>query len=75
MSIASAVEPLFLSLNEAARLLACGRTTIYGYVQSGDLHIAHHGRSSVVSLVELQRLADKISREAGITADSAVDAP
>jgi excisionase family DNA binding protein len=56
----------FVSTSEAAQILGCGRTTIYQYVQSGDLHLVHHGRRSVVAVVEVDRLAARLAAEAGV---------
>ena len=59
----------FVSFPEAALRLGCGRTTLYGYVKSGDLHPIHHGRRSVVAVVELDALASRLARAAGVDLD------
>ena len=59
-------NPLFVDTTEAAKLLGCGRTTIYGYINAGSLHAVHHGRRTVISVAEIADLAGRLSRNAGV---------
>jgi predicted GIY-YIG superfamily endonuclease len=59
----------FVSTHEAGLMLGIGRTTIYDYVHSGDLHLVHHGRRSVVAVREIDQLAARLAAEAGIAPD------
>lgn len=59
----------FVSVAQAALILGCGRTTMYEYVRSDDIHLVHHGRRSVVAVVEIDRLAARLASEAGIDLD------
>ena len=56
----------FVSVAQAALMLGCGRTTIYEYVRTGDIHLVHHGRRSVVSVREIDKLAYRLAFEAGV---------
>jgi len=56
----------FVSVARAAMMLGCGRSTLYRYVHSGDIHLVHHGRRSVVAVIEVDRLATKLAVEAGV---------
>jgi|SRR5579862_3621431 len=63
--------PRFVSVTAAAEVLGCSRALIYGkYVPAEDLHLVRHGRHVVVSLAELQRLADRLEEEAGVTPEA-----
>jgi len=57
----------FISLEQAALMLGCGRSTLYRlYIHTGDLHLIHHGRRSVVAVAEVNRLAAKLASKAGV---------
>ncbi len=45
---ARAVQPLLLTIPEAAAALAIGRTTVYELIASGNLDVVHIGRSARV---------------------------
>jgi excisionase family DNA binding protein len=62
-------HPHFVATTEAAELLGCGRTTVYGYINSGDLHPIHHGRRTVISVAEIGVLASRLAQEAGVLID------
>jgi len=62
-------SPILVTLEDAARLLGCGKTTLYRYVRSGDLHIIHHGKRSTVAVAEIHRLAHQLAHEAGVPSD------
>ena len=59
----------FVSVSEAALRLGIGRSTLYKFV-GDDLHLVKIGRRSVVSLVELDRLAVKLAAEAGVVLET-----
>lgn len=42
--------PILLTISEAARLLAIGRTLTYELIASGDLDVVHIGRAARVPL-------------------------
>ena len=64
----------FISLAQAATMLACGRTTLYEYVKDGRLHLIHHGRHSVLAIQEVDRLATDLAAEAGVALELAYPA-
>ena len=66
-------QPLFVDTTQAANLLGCGRTTVYGYINSGWLHPVHHGRRTVISVAEIRDLAIRLSMEAGVPAETIAD--
>ena len=43
-----AIDPVLLTITEAATALAIGRTTVYELIGSGELDVVHIGRSSRV---------------------------
>ena len=47
--------PLLLTVPEAARLLAVGRTSLYRLIWGGELEPVHIGRSIRLSIAELER--------------------
>lgn len=56
-------EALLLTVPEAARLLAIGRTSLYRLIQDGDLRVVKIGRATRVPLVDLQAFVDDARRE------------
>jgi hypothetical protein len=57
----------FVSVREAALRLGIGRSSLYVFVHSGDIHLVHpFGRRSVVAVVEIDRLAAKLAAQAGV---------
>jgi excisionase family DNA binding protein len=67
-------EPILVTLDEAARLLGCGKTTVYQYVRSKHLHIIHHGKRSTIAVAELHHLANQLASTAGVPDDLLVAA-
>ena len=43
-----AIDPVLLTITEAATALAIGRTTVYELIGAGELEVVHIGRSSRV---------------------------
>lgn len=62
-------SPILVTLEDVARLLGCGKTTVYQYVRSGDLHIVHHGKRSTIAVAELHHLAQQLAHDAGVPSD------
>ena len=61
----------FVSVREAALRLGIGRSSLYAFVHSGDIHLVHpFGRRSVVAVVEIDRLAAKLAAKAGVELES-----
>lgn len=60
------LRPHFVPIAEAAALLGCGRTKLYEYVNRGSLHAVHHGKRSVVSVAEIDKLARDLAVDAGV---------
>ena len=55
-------EALLLTVPEAARLLAIGRTSLYRLIQDGDLRVVKIGRATRVALVDLRAFVDEARR-------------
>src|SRR3954466_15618264 len=53
-------DALLLTLEEAARVLRVGRTTVYALMKAGDLHPIHIGRSCRLSRAELERFVGRL---------------
>lgn len=47
-------EPIAVSINEAARLAGCGRSTLYAEIKLGNLPITKIGRRTVVTVANLK---------------------
>ena len=46
---------LLLTVDDAAQLLAIGRTTMYGLIAAGEIELVHIGRCARVPVSELER--------------------
>jgi excisionase family DNA binding protein len=55
-----AVAPLLLRIPEAAGALGIGRTTLYKLIGEGRIRVVHVGRSSRISLAELQAFVARL---------------
>jgi excisionase family DNA binding protein len=49
------VQPLLLTVSQAAKLLSLGRTKVYELIATEGLPVVHFGRAKRVSMVSLQR--------------------
>jgi excisionase family DNA binding protein len=67
------VRPLLVSAQQAARLLAIGRTTLYELIKRHNVTPIHIGRCVRFSVVELSDLVDRLS-SAGVTPEPFVAA-
>lgn len=57
----------FIPISEAQRALGgVGRTSVYALVAAGRIHLVKIGRRSLLSVLELKRLARELEVEAGI---------
>lgn len=52
------MQPLFLSINDTAKALSLGRTSIYGLIRSGRLETIKLGRRTLVKVDSIRRLLD-----------------
>ena len=50
------VEPLALSINEAAKALSLGRTSIYSMIADGSLESFKLGRRTLIKTESIRRL-------------------
>ncbi|WP_273303517.1 helix-turn-helix domain-containing protein [Sphingomonas ursincola] len=55
------MDPLLISVQEAARMLAVGRTSIYELINSGELETKKLGRRRLVTIDSIRRVAGKQS--------------
>lgn len=53
-------EVLLLDVNETARALSCGRTTVYGLIADGKLDTRKLGRRTLVTAESVRRLVDSL---------------
>ena len=51
------MEPIFVSITDAAKALNLGRTSIYELIRSGELETRKMGRRRLVTVDSLRRLA------------------
>lgn len=51
------MEPLLVSIAEAANALSLGRTSIYELIRKGDLETRKMGRRRLVTVASIERLA------------------
>ena len=52
------MEPLAVSINEAAKVLGLGRTSIYAMMGDGRLEFFKLGRRTLIKTVSIRRLVD-----------------
>lgn len=52
------MDPIALSINEAARTLSLGRTSIYALIREGRLEAVKLGRRTLVKMDSIRRLLD-----------------
>ncbi len=58
-SAVTVVEPLLLTIPQAARVLAVGRTTLYELIAAGALETVHIGRSVRVPVAAIRSFVDQ----------------
>jgi excisionase family DNA binding protein len=58
-----AVDPLLVTVEEAARLLRVGRTLIYEQVRRGALPSVRVGRCRRIALVDLERYVEHLRND------------
>lgn len=51
------MEPLLVSITDAAKALGLGRTSIYDLMRSGELETRKMGRRRLITAASLRRLA------------------
>lgn len=47
------VDPVLLTITEAAAALSIGRTTVYELIAAGDIEVVHIGRSARVPVASI----------------------
>lgn len=58
------LAPIFVTVNEAKRLLACGHTRIYELMNSGQIEKVKAGGKTLIPYDSLQRYAGSLRKEA-----------
>jgi excisionase family DNA binding protein len=53
------MEPIATSINEAARALGLGRTSVYLLIRQGRLEAVKLGRRTLVKVESIRRLLDR----------------
>lgn len=53
------MEALFASINETAKVLNLGRTSVYLLIKEGKLETRKLGRRRLVTVASIRRLAEK----------------
>jgi excisionase family DNA binding protein len=53
------MDVLAVSVNEAARILGVGRTSLYAMIREGRIDILKLGRRTLIKTASLRRLADE----------------
>lgn len=54
------MQPIFLSINDTAKALGLGRTSIYGLLRSGRLEAVKLGRRTLVKVESIRRLIESV---------------
>lgn len=52
--------PLLLTIPQAGRILALGRTTMYELIGAGEVEVVHIGRAARIPLESVQRFVDRL---------------
>jgi len=53
------MEPLVLSVNDAAKALSLGRTSIYALIADGRLEVLKLGRRTLIRMESVRRIVDR----------------
>lgn len=53
------MQPFTISINEAAKALGLGRTTVYALIREGRLEIVKLGRRTLVKTESIHRLIEE----------------
>lgn len=61
--VSASVQPVLLSIGEAARLLGIGRSTLYGLLNDGDLSGLKIGGRTLISRLDLEALVESLPRK------------
>ncbi|PCI46350.1 MAG: excisionase [Alphaproteobacteria bacterium] len=56
------MEPITLSINDAAKALSLGRTSIYALIREGKLEAIKLGRRTLIKVESLHRLIEGASK-------------
>jgi excisionase family DNA binding protein len=59
-----APDPIFVTVNEAKRLLSLGHTRVYQLINSGQLERVKHGSKTLIPYASVKRFADSLSKAA-----------
>jgi excisionase family DNA binding protein len=57
------MDPLLVSINDAAQMLSLGRTSVYGLIKDGRLATVKMGRRTLVRVDSIRRVADNDNDE------------
>jgi hypothetical protein len=57
-----ALEPIFVSPNEAMRILDCGHSFLYGLINSGELEAVKDGKRTKIVMKSIRRRAASLPR-------------
>lgn len=52
------MEPIAVSVNEAARALSLGHTSVYALIKEGRLEVVKLGRRTLVKTASIRRLVE-----------------
>ncbi len=52
------MQPIVTSINEAAKALSLGRTSIYALIREGRLEAVKMGRRTLIKVESIRRLVD-----------------
>jgi excisionase family DNA binding protein len=58
------LEPLNVAIPEAARLIGCGRSTVYLLLKSGQLRSISIGTRRLVTMASIRELNDALASKA-----------
>ncbi len=58
------IEPLFVSINDGAKILGLGRSKFYEEAKKGNIQLVRMGKRSLVSVASLKAFADSLIQEA-----------
>lgn len=60
------LPPIFVSVNDAKRILALGHTRLYALLKSGDLERVKSGGKTLITYASVLRYADALKEQAGL---------
>jgi hypothetical protein len=64
------MEPLLVDYAEAYEAIGCKKSTLLGYIRTGDLHPIRHGTRGTIAAEELREFVARKAEQAGVAPET-----